>query len=299
MKPTAGTTSTVRRPPAGTTPSTATNTAGVGSGARGGVRPRVGLVGAGAGRVKDPAAAGKATTAATTQKAAGAPGAKGKATATLAAGDTGAVAVTSEVAAAAAAEEVKPAEVEVKPEDETEALVESSQAVVVEVSSEEPHDTLAVEEPHEERVEVLVDDVGAQHEEGGSSMPASPPIEGEEMQYAEGNVREDEVISPPPASGSELEPEPEHEHEHEAGRPGEEEYEFLQLSEEQREELFKDDVPGSPEPSEAEIAEAAAHPGAEEHLEKVVPPYQPSVLPTGEQINEDKREVEVEVPDDA
>lgn len=228
------------------------------------MKPRVGLVGAG--RVKDPAAVGKATISTATQKA-GAPGGKGKATAVVTKG-TAAVAGVAPVAA----EEAKPERV-IKAEDEGEVPVQGGQVVVSEVSSEEPHE--APEEHYEAYVEVLASDVGS-HEEG-RSVPASPPIESEEQHYAEGSVREDEVTSPPPVCGSD------HEHEHEHEQPGDEEHESLQLSEEQQAELLEDDVPALPEPSEQEVAEATANPGAEEHLEKVVPPHQPPVLPTGDE----------------
>ena len=264
------------------------------------MKPRVGL--AGAGRVKDPAAAGRAAIAAATQKA-GAPRDKGKA-----------VAVAG-VAAAAAAEGTKP-EVEVKPEVQSEAPVEAGRVVVsIEVSPEEAHD--AFKEHHEEHAEVPTSDVGS-HDEGGS-VHASPPIESEEMHYAEGSVREDDVISLPPQSGSEHEyehehehndeqeqeqehgheHEHEHEHEHKHEHPGEEEHRPPQISKEQQEELLTDDVPALPEPSETEVAESAAHASAEEHLEKVVPPFQPSVLPTGEQVDEEMQEIVEEIPTDA
>jgi len=233
------------------------------------VKPRVGL--AGAGRVKDPSGAGKATTTATATQKASTLGGKGKAAAVA----TGGTAAVSGTAATAVAEEAKP-EQEVKAEDEREVLVEGGQGISIEVSSEELQD--APEEHHEEYAEVPLSDVGS-HEEGRSA-PASPPIEEQELHYVEGSIHEDEV-SPPPVSGSD------HEHEHQ----GEEEHGSPQLSEEQREELLKDDVPALPTPSENEIVEAAAHPGAEEHLEKVMPPYQPSILPTGEQVDEEKREV--------
>jgi len=204
---------------------------------------------------------------------AGALGRKGKAAAVVS---------TASVATA------KP-EGEVKAEDEREVLVECGEVVPIEVSSEAPHD--APEEHHHGDVEVPVGDVGS-HEDGGS-VPTSPEglLEGEEVQYADGSVHEDNVTSPPPVSGSD------HEHEHE--RPFEEEYGTWQPSEEQEVELLKDDVPALPEPSDQEMAEAVAHPGAEEHLEKVAPRYQPSVLPTGEQVDEEKQEKIDGIPDDA
>lgn len=230
------------------------------------MRPRVGL--AGAGRVKDPGAAGKATTVVMNRKA-GALGGKGKATAVVAGGTRS---VTSVEAA-------KP-EGEVKAEDVGELSVECDQVVLIEVSSEAPQD--ASEEHYHGHVEVPTSDVGS-HEDVGS-VATSPLLEGEEVQYAEGSVREDNVASPPPVSGSD------HEYEHEHEYTGENEEGASQLSEEQQVELLKDDVPALLEPSEQEVIEAAAHPGAEEHLEKVVPTYQPSVLPTGEQVDEEKRE---------
>lgn len=233
------------------------------------MKPRVGLVGAG--RVKDSAAAGRATSAAATQKA-GAPGGKGKAAAVIAGGR------------APVATEGAKLEGEVKAEDKREVLVEGGQGISVEVSSEDPQHV--PEEHHEEHLEVLVSDIGS-HDEGGS-VPTSPRIEGEEIDYAEGSVREGEASPPPPVSGSE------HEHEH----PDEEEHGSPQLSQEQQEELLKD-VPALPEPSKKEVAEAAAHPGAEEHLEKVVPPYQPSILPTDEQVDEEERENVEGIPNDA
>ena len=241
-------------------------------GAKGGVKPRVGLVGAG--RVKNPAAAGKATTPLLNQKTA-ALGGQGKSAAVLARG-------TTSVASLAAA---KP-EGEVKAEDEREVPVECGQVVLIESSSEAPHE--APEEHHHENVEVPASDVGSRE-----SVPTSPLLEGEEVHYSEGSVREDNVTPPPPVSGSD------NEHEHESEHPGEEEYGASQLSEEQQAELLKDDVPALPEPSEKEVTEAAAHPGADEHLEKVVPPYQPSVLPTGEQVDEEKLEKVEGMTDDA
>jgi hypothetical protein len=234
------------------------------------VKPRVGL--AGAGRVKDPAAAGKATAKA------GALGGKGKA----------AVVVSGGTATVAGVEGVKSGG-EVKTEDEREVAVERGQVISIEVSPEEPHD--ASQDHHEGHMEVPMNDVSS-HEDGESVL-ASPILEGEEIHYAEGSVREDNVTSPPPVSSSDHghEPEPEH--------PGEEEHGSPQLSEDQQAELLKDDVSDLPEPSENEVAEAAAHPGAEEHLEKVVPPYQPSVLPTGEQVDEEKWKRVERIPDDA
>ena len=230
------------------------------------MKPRVGLVGAG--RVKNPAAAGKATTPVLNQKTAGG---QVKSAAVLARG-------TVSVAAA------KPEGV-VKAEDEREVPVECGQVVLIESSSEAPHG--APEEPHHGNVELPVSDVGS-HE----SVPTSPLLESEEVHYSEGIVREDNV-TPPPVSGSD------NEHEHESEHPGEEEDGVSQLSEEQQAELLKDDVPAVPEPSEKEVTEAAAHPGAEEHLEKVIPPYQPSVLPTGEQVDEEKLEKIEGIIDDA
>lgn len=237
-----------------------------------------------AGRVKDPATAGKATTAAATQKGS-ALGGKGNA-AVIAAGSTAAVGNI------VSTEEAKP---EQGAEDEREVPVEGDQVISIEVSSEELHD--ASEEHHEEDVELS--GVGS-HEEGGSAS-ADPRIEGEEMHYLEGSAREDEANYPPPVSGSDHEHEHEHEHEyeHEYEHSAEEEHGSPQLSEEQREELLKDHVVTPPKLSENEIAEAAAHAGVEEHLEKVVPPYQPSVLPTGEQIDEEKRGEVEGLPDDA
>lgn len=231
------------------------------------MRPRVGL--AGAGRVKDPGAAGKATIAVMNRKA-GALGGKGKAAAVVAGGTRS---VTSVEAA-------KP-EGEVKAEDEGELPVGCDQVVLIEVSEEHYHG----------HVEVPTSDVGS-HEDVGS-LPTSPLLEGEEVQYAEGSVREDNVASPPPVSGSDHEYEHDHDHEY----TGENEEGASQLSEEQQAELLKDDAPALLEPSEKEVIEATAHPGAEEHLEKVVPPYQPSVLPTGEQVDEETRETREKLED--
>jgi hypothetical protein len=234
---------------------------------RGGVKPRVGL--AGAGRVKDPATAGRATAAFATQKAGTLKG-KGKAAAVVVGG-----APVAGAALAIAADEAKP-EAAARREDERMVLVDDTQAISIEISQEELHDE--PEEHHEEHVGVFVSDVGS-HEEGGS-IPAGSPIE-----------REEEVISPPPGSGSE------HEHEHEYQHPIEEEHGSPQLSEEQQEELLKDDMPALPEPSKKEVADAAIHPGASEHLEKVVSPYHPPSLPPGEQVDEEKWE-NVEIPGD-
>ena len=241
------------------------------------MKPRVGLVGAG--RVKNPAAAGKAITPVLNQKTA-AHGGQGKSAAAFARG-------TASVAIVATA---KP-EGEVKAEDEREVPVECGQVVLIEVSSEAPHD--APEEHPHGNVDVPASDIGS-HE----SVPTSPLLEGEVVHYSEGSVREDNV-TPPPVSGSDNEHEHEHEHEHESEHPGEEEYGASQLSEEKQAELLKDDVPALPEPPEKEVAEAAAHPGAEEHLEKVVPPYHPSGLPTGEQVDEEELEKIERMTDDA
>ena len=238
------------------------------------MKPRVGLVGAG--RVKDPAAAGKATTSVLNQKTATLRG-QGKAATVLARG-------TASVASVAAE---KP-EMEVKVEDEREVPVECGQVVSIEVSSEAPDEE--PEEHHHEHVEMPASDVGS-HE----SVPTSPFLEDEEVHYSDGSVREDNVTSPPPVSISDHEHEHEHEHEH----SGQEEDGALQLSEKQQVELLEDDVPTLPGPSEEEVAEATAHPGADEHLEKVVPPYQPPVLPTGEQVDEEKLEKIYRMTDDA
>ena len=238
----------------------------------------------GAGRVKDPAVAGKPTTAAATQKA-GALGAKGK---TIAVATVSKAAVEDTVATITA-EEAKP-EQGVKAEDGIEVSLEGDQVILIEVSSEELHDA---PEHHEEDAEVPVSDVGS-HEEDGSTL-ASPPIEGEEMHYVEGSVLEDEVSDPPLVSSLDHEDE----HEDEQGHSGEEEHGSPQLSEGLREEILMDDAIVLPKLSEIETAEAATHSGVEEHLQKVVPPYQPSVLPTGEQVDEEKRVVVEGGPDDA
>jgi len=247
------------------------------AGAKGGVKPRVGL--AGAGRAKDPAAAGKATAAVVKQKSA--LGGKGKTAAVVAGG-------MANVAAVTAAEP----EGEVKAEDEREMPVEGGQIVSTDVSSEKPHDTSEEhhEEHHEEHVEMPASDLGSHEDEG--SVPTSPLLEDKEIHHAEEGVLEDNVTSPL-VSGSE------HEHDHEHEHPGETEHGSPQLGEEQQAESVRDDVPALLAPSEKEVAEAAAHPGTEDHLEKVVPPYQPSVLPTGEQVDEEKREQMERIPDDA
>jgi hypothetical protein len=233
------------------------------------VKPRVGL--AGAGRVKNPAAVGKASTV-VNQKA----GALGKAAAVIAGGTRSAAGV-----------DVAKPEGEVKAEDEREVPVECDQIVPINVSSEAPDD--ASEEYRHGCLEVPARDVGS-HEDGGS-VPTSPLLEGEVLE-TEGSVREDNVTSPPPVSGSD------HEHDHDHEYPGDEACGTPQLSEEQEAELLQDDVRALPEPSEQEVAEASAHSGAEEYLEKVVPPYQPSVLPTGEQVDEEKQEGIERIPDD-